>query len=56
MVGRRERTRSRIINPNLTNRLGQHPGYELRPGHSAVSLLARDDFLQRCAVLSAAPL
>src|SRR5439155_8013634 len=28
-----------IVNPNLTNALGQHPGYELRPGHSATSLL-----------------
>ena len=46
----------RIINPNLTNRLGQHPGYELRPGHSATSLLAPDDFPQRRAVFSAAPL
>ena len=29
----------RVVNPNLTNRLGQHPGYELRPGHSATSPL-----------------
>jgi primary-amine oxidase len=46
----------RIINPNLTNSLGQHPGYELRAGHSAFSLLARDDFPQRRAAFSAAPL
>jgi len=46
----------RIVNPNLTNRLGQHPGYELRPGHSATSLLAPDDFPQRRAEFSAAPL
>ncbi len=46
----------RIVNPNLTNRLGQHPGYELRAGHSAVSLLARNDFPQRRAAFSAAPL
>jgi primary-amine oxidase len=46
----------RIINPNLTNRLGQHPGYELRPDHSAVSLLAADDFPQHRAAFSAAPL
>ena len=46
----------RIINPNLTNALGQHPGYELRPGHSATSLLAADDFPQRRAAFSAAPL
>jgi hypothetical protein len=46
----------RIVNPNLTNSLGQHPGYELRAGHSAFSLLARDDFPQRRAAFSAAPL
>jgi primary-amine oxidase len=46
----------RIVNPNLTNRLGQHPGYELRPGHSATSLLSTDDFPQRRAAFSAAPL
>jgi primary-amine oxidase len=39
----------RIVNPNLINRLGQHPGYELRGGHAVVSLLARDDFPQRRA-------
>jgi primary-amine oxidase len=46
----------RVVNPNLTNALGQHPGYELRPGHSVVSLLAPDDFAQRRAGFSAAPL
>jgi primary-amine oxidase len=46
----------RIENPNLTNRLGQHPGYELRAGHTATSLLAADDFPQRRAGFSAAPL
>jgi primary-amine oxidase len=46
----------RIVNPNLTNRLGQHPGYELRPGHTATSLLPSDDFVQRRAGFSAAPL
>jgi primary-amine oxidase len=46
----------RIINPNLTNKLGQHPGYELRVEHPAVSLLARDDLPQRRAAFSAAPL
>jgi primary-amine oxidase len=45
-----------IVNPNLTNRLGQHPGYELRHGHSATSLLAPDDFPQHRAGFSAAPL
>ena len=46
----------RIVNPNLTNALGQQPGYEVRPGHSAISLLAADDFPQRRAAFSAAPL
>jgi primary-amine oxidase len=46
----------RIENPNLTNRLGQHPGYELRPGHSATSMLAAGDFPQRRAGFAAAPL
>ena len=46
----------RIVNPSLTNRLGQHPGYELRPGHVATSLLASDDFPQRRAEFSTAPL
>jgi primary-amine oxidase len=46
----------RIVNPNLENRLGQHPGYELRPGHSAISLLPPEDPAQRRAAFSAAPL
>jgi primary-amine oxidase len=46
----------RIVNPNLTNRLGQYPGYELRPGHLATSLLDSEDFPQRRAGFSAAPL
>jgi primary-amine oxidase len=46
----------RIINPGLTNRLGQHPGYELRLGHTTTSLLAPGDFPQRRAAFSAAPL
>jgi primary-amine oxidase len=46
----------RIINSNLSNRLGQHPGYELRPDHSATSLLAPDDIAQRRAAFSAAVL
>jgi primary-amine oxidase len=46
----------RIVNPNLTNSLGQHPGFELRPGHAVTSLLSPDDFPQRRAAFSAAPL
>jgi primary-amine oxidase len=46
----------RVVNPNLTNALGQHPGYELRPGHSVTSMLSPDDFPQRRAGFTAAPL
>jgi primary-amine oxidase len=46
----------RIVNPSLTNRLGQHPGYELRPGSTAISLLAPDDIAHRRATFSAVPL
>ncbi|MBV9017547.1 MAG: hypothetical protein JO058_18015 [Alphaproteobacteria bacterium] len=46
----------RIVNPNATNKLGQHPGYEVRLGHAATSLLSADDPAQRRAAFSAAPL
>jgi primary-amine oxidase len=46
----------RIVNPTLENRLGQHPGYELRPGHSAISLLPPEDPAQRRGAFAAAPL
>jgi len=46
----------RIVNPTLTNPLGQHPGYELRLGHAATALLAPDDLLQRRAGFTGAPL
>jgi primary-amine oxidase len=46
----------RIVNLNVTNRLGQHPGYELRTGHSATSLLPPEDPAQHRAAFSAAPL
>ena len=46
----------RIENPKLTNALGQHPAYELRAGHTDISLLAADDPPQRRAGFSAAPL
>jgi len=46
----------RIVNPGLTTTLGQHPGYELRAGHSATSLLAANDTPQRRAAFSGAPL
>jgi primary-amine oxidase len=46
----------RIVNPNVANALGQHPGYELRLGHTATSLLAPEDPAQRRAGFSGAPL
>jgi primary-amine oxidase len=46
----------RIVNPNVTNALGQNPGYEVRLGHAATSLLAADDPAQRRGAFSAAPL
>lgn len=46
----------RIENPNLKNALGQHPAYALRLDDTATSLLAPDDFPQRRAAFSAAPL
>ena len=46
----------RIVNPNRTNRLGQHPSYELRTDHSTTSLLAPDDPAQHRAGFSAADL
>jgi primary-amine oxidase len=46
----------RIINPNLTNRLGQHPGYELRMDHTVTSILAPEDHPQQRAAFSASTL
>lgn len=46
----------RIANENRTTALGHHPGYVVRAGHGAVSLLAPDDWPQRRAGFSAAPL
>src|SRR6185437_8276787 len=43
----------RIVNPNLTGSLGLHSGYELRPDHTATSLLPPGDFPQRRAAFSA---
>jgi primary-amine oxidase len=45
-----------VVNPDLTNSLGEHPGYELHPDHSVTSLLAPGDLPQRRAAFSAAPL
>ena len=46
----------RIADPTLTNKLGQHPGYELRAGHSLTSLLVSDDVPQRSAAFAGSPL
>lgn len=46
----------RVVNPAEKTRLGHHPGIEIEGGHGAVSLLAADDYPQRRAAFSAAPL
>ena len=46
----------RVENPNLTNSLGRHPGYELHADHQATSMLPADDPAQERAGFSAAPL
>jgi primary-amine oxidase len=46
----------RVVNPTLTNSLGEHPGYELHADHSATSLLPADDPAQQRAAFSSAPL
>jgi primary-amine oxidase len=51
---RADRENLRIVNPNVSNRLGQHPGYAVCPGRSATSLFAPDDVAQRRAGFSAA--
>ena len=39
----------RVVNPNVKGPLGYSPGYEIRPGHNAMSLLTPDDYPQRRA-------
>lgn len=39
----------RVVNPSVKGPLGYSPGYEIRPGHNAMSLLTADDFPQRRA-------
>ena len=46
----------RVLNPEATTALGHHPGYEIVAGHSAVSLLDPEDWPQRRAAFSGAPL
>lgn len=43
----------RVINPNKVSPLGEHPGFEILPGHSATSLLSENDWPQRRASFSA---
>ncbi|MBR0751975.1 tyramine oxidase [Bradyrhizobium jicamae] len=42
----------RVESTEKTNRLGYHTGYQLMPGHSDVSLLAKDDPIQQRAAFS----
>ncbi|RAI59289.1 copper amine oxidase [Roseicella frigidaeris] len=46
----------RVVNPGVTTALGHHPGYEVILGHGATSLLDPEDFPQRRAAFTAAPL
>jgi primary-amine oxidase len=39
----------RVVNPNVTGPLGYPVGYEIAPGHNAVSLMTDDDYPQRRA-------
>jgi len=39
----------RVINPNVKGPLGYPPGYEIAPGHNAISLMTDDDWPQRRA-------
>jgi primary-amine oxidase len=41
-----------IINPNRRTALGHHPGFQLRPGKTVTSLLARQDFPQARAAFA----
>ena len=46
----------RIANPNVETTLGHNPSFQISAGHGAVSLLDAEDWPQRRAAFSAAPL
>ena len=46
----------RVVNPGTTTALGHNPGYEVILGHGATSLLDAQDFPQRRAAFTGAPL
>lgn len=39
----------RVVNPNVKDSLGSPVGYEIAPGHNAISLMSDDDYPQRRA-------
>ena len=39
----------RVVNPNVIGPLGYPVGYEIAPGHNAVSLMSDEDYPQRRA-------
>ena len=45
-----------VVNPNVETALGHHPGYQIEPGHGAVSVLDPSDRAQARAAFSSAPL
>jgi primary-amine oxidase len=51
---RADREMLRVVNPNLSNRLGEHPAYALCLGQSTTSLLVPNDVAQRRAAFSGA--
>jgi primary-amine oxidase len=46
----------RVVNPGVTTSLGHNPGYEIILGHGATSLLDAEDWPQKRAAFTAAPL
>ena len=45
-----------MVNPGTTTSLGHNPGYEVILGHGATSLLDAQDYPQRRAAFTGAPL
>lgn len=46
----------RVINPGRETALGHNPGFQIEPGHGALSILSPDDFPQARAAFSSEPL
>ena len=46
----------RVVNRGAETALGHHPGFQIEPGHGALSVLAPDDYPQARAAFSSEPL